>query len=86
MSVIYSETIISTTNILPLLIQIFYIFIGTIFGVIIYTSVFLLTDLQGIAILIGISYQIIVYFVGLFIPTRLSIVSPIRLYLIDPNA
>ena len=51
---------------ITLLIQTFYILIGIILGVIIGTIVFLLTNLQGIAILIGISCQIIVYFIGLF--------------------
>ena len=58
---------------IPLIVQTFYIIIATIIGLIIGMSVFLLTDLQGIAILIGISCQIIVYFIGLFIPIRLSI-------------
>ena len=58
---------------ITLLIQTFYILIGVILGVIIGTIVFLLTNLQGIAILICISCQNIVYFIGLFIPVRLSV-------------
>ena len=58
---------------ITLIVQTFYIIIATIIGLIIGMSVFLLTDLQHIAILIGISCQIIVYFIGLFIPIRLSI-------------
>ena len=56
-----------------LMVQTFYIIIATIIGSIIGMIIFLLTDLQGIAILIGISCQIIEYFIGLFIPIRLSI-------------
>ena len=62
-----------SSKLITLMVQTFYILIGAILGVIIGVSVFLLTDLQGIAILIGISCQISVYFIGLFIPIRLSI-------------
>ena len=64
---------LDSSKLITLMVQTFYILIGAILAFILGTIVFLLTDLQGIAIIIGISCQIIVYFIGLFIPIRLSI-------------
>ena len=62
-----------SSKLITLMVQTFYILIGAIIGVIIGMIAFLLTDRQVISILIGISCQIIVYFIGLFTPIRLSI-------------